>query len=189
MWRFTTDDLLLDTTPGDEPATLLPDPAALPPALRTLQRDDPLEPTDPKGDPRMSTRSRIAIRQPDGSYRSIYCHFDGYPAGVGATLAAHYTDPAKVEQLMVLGDLSSLGPEIGEPHDFAAPLEAHPDWCRAYGRDRGDTGTEAIASQTFDDLVALTKGCWGEYLYIYADGTWHTADARGAVEPLDGGTP
>ena len=49
----------------------------------------------------------------DGKYpaRSIYCHFDGYIAGVGKTLLNHYTDPEKVNDLMRLGDLSSLGKE------------------------------------------------------------------------------
>lgn len=57
----------------------------------------------------MSTRCRIAIEQPDGKIRSIYCHHDGYPEGVGRTLQRHYTDPDKVDALVNLGDLSTLG--------------------------------------------------------------------------------
>lgn len=34
----------------------------------------------------MSTRSRIGMINPYGSVSSIYCHFDGYPEGVGKTL-------------------------------------------------------------------------------------------------------
>lgn len=127
----------------------------------------------------MSTRSRIAVRLEDGTYRSVYCHFDGYPAGVGATLAAHYADPAKVEQLIGLGDISTLGPEIGEQHPFDSRDEVFADGCLAYGRDRGERGTEAKSSPDFGALVALTEGCWGEFLHVFADGSWRCYDAKG----------
>jgi hypothetical protein len=57
----------------------------------------------------MSTRSRIGILNDDRSVTSIYCHFDGYPSGVGAILVAHYHDTVKVRELISLGDISSLG--------------------------------------------------------------------------------
>lgn len=74
----------------------------------------------------MSTRSRIGvirgIAEQDGHQavivESIYCHFDGYPEGVGQTLIDHWTDPKKVNRLIALGDLSSLGTVIGKKHDF-----------------------------------------------------------------------
>ena len=40
----------------------------------------------------MSTRSRIGMINPDGSVSSIYCHFDGYPEGVGKTLHDNWND-------------------------------------------------------------------------------------------------
>jgi hypothetical protein len=39
----------------------------------------------------MSTRSRIAIENQNGSVTSIYCHFDGYISGVGKTIKRIYT--------------------------------------------------------------------------------------------------
>ena len=57
----------------------------------------------------MSTRSRIAIENQNGSVTSIYCHFDGYISGVGKTLKESYTDRSVVEALIELGDLSALG--------------------------------------------------------------------------------
>lgn len=92
----------------------------------------------------MSTRSRIGRRNPDGSVTSIYCHFDGYPAGVGATLARHYTDPAKIDALIVLGDISSLAPECQDPpagHSYHTGAAGH---TVAYMRDRGEYGCEAV---------------------------------------------
>ena len=66
----------------------------------------------------MSTRSRIAKLNDDGSIRVIYCHSDGYLSYNGRILLEHYTDPAKVDALLDLGDISSLGEEIGEQHPF-----------------------------------------------------------------------
>jgi hypothetical protein len=56
----------------------------------------------------MSTRSRIAIENQNGSVTSIYCHFDGYLDGVGKKLFNHY-DREKTEKLIELGDISVLG--------------------------------------------------------------------------------
>lgn len=69
----------------------------------------------------MSTRSRIGIIRTLGDrpvVESIYCHFDGYPEGVGQTLLDHWTDEKKINRLIALGDLSSLGSVIGRKHDF-----------------------------------------------------------------------
>ena len=57
----------------------------------------------------MSTRSSIAIKNEDGSIDAIYCHNDGYLTNNGAILYKNYQDPAKVQQLINLGSISSLG--------------------------------------------------------------------------------
>jgi len=56
----------------------------------------------------MSTRSYILIENTDGTFSGIYCHFDGYPKGVGATLLDSYRTEAKIRELIALGTLSSL---------------------------------------------------------------------------------
>lgn len=66
----------------------------------------------------MSTRSVIAQEQGDGSIKAVYCHWDGYPSNNGKLLQEHYQDSCKVAQLIELGSLSTLGPEIGEAHPF-----------------------------------------------------------------------
>lgn len=81
----------------------------------------------------MATRSRIGIVNKDGSIRSIYCHWDGYPEGVGSILHKNYQDRDKVEELISLGSISSLGDSIhttisyvknfGEKMKDNAPME------------------------------------------------------------------
>ena len=65
----------------------------------------------------MSTRSSIAIKTADG-IKSIYCHWDGYVDHNGRILKEHYQSPAKIAELIALGDLSSLRQEIGEVQNF-----------------------------------------------------------------------
>ena len=86
----------------------------------------------------MSTRSRIAIENQNGSVTSIYCHFDGYIDSVGKTLFNHY-DQEKLEKLLELGDISSLG-------------ESTIDTV-AYCRDRG----EDLKSQSFKEFEVVVS--------------------------------
>ena len=57
----------------------------------------------------MPTRSIIA-QQVDGQqrFRAVYCHYDGYPAGVGAILDAHYGDAEKLTRMINGGTIESL---------------------------------------------------------------------------------
>jgi hypothetical protein len=93
----------------------------------------------------MSTRSLIGLLNADKSVTHIYCHFDGYPDGVGQTLLDHYTDFRKIKELIALGDLSILGSEIGERHSFDGHHnnEVASTWCLAYGRDRNEAEARA----------------------------------------------
>ena len=56
----------------------------------------------------MSTRSLIALKQTDGTVKSIYCHWDGYVSHNGRLLIEHYATPEAVEELLALGPLSAL---------------------------------------------------------------------------------
>lgn len=134
----------------------------------------------------MATRSTIAMEQPDGRVMQIYCHWDGYLDNNGRILQEHYQDDAKVLALMMLGDISSLRTEIGMPHDFDARYaESDPKaaWCVAYGRDRGEEGTDARVFKDFKDYADNHQ--YEEYEYIYRrDGKWYVSEYSRAYEPL-----
>ena len=72
----------------------------------------------------MSTCSKIGIIRNDGTSTNIYCHFDGYLSDNGKTLQKYYNTLDKVEALIALGNISSLG---NTPED-----------CSAYHRDGGE---------------------------------------------------
>lgn len=104
----------------------------------------------------MSTRSRIAAKDENGVIHSIYCHFDGYPSGVGNVLYKFYTSEEKIFDLLNLGDISSL----------AETLEK----VNAYHRDRGED-LNYFLSETEDHLLSIDSG--EEYTYLYKDNEWY----------------
>lgn len=128
----------------------------------------------------MATRSSISIHNDDGSYTSIYCHWDGYLDHNGAILYHHYRDESRIRQLMELGHLSSLGRDLGEKHETRNP---HPhgsfDWemwektdgqrCTAYGRDGNDHEHPA---RTFGTRAELMASMEQEYNYLWKGGRW-----------------
>ena len=108
----------------------------------------------------------------------IYCHWDGYPSHNGKILLEHYADEAKILNLMDLGDLSSLGPEIGERHDFQSPNK---NWCTSYSRDRGELEAKAQVSSSEEDFKNLDHG--SEYKYLFKNNKWYfTSGRHGFVE-------
>lgn len=124
----------------------------------------------------MSTRSYIVIEKKRESgekfYEGVYCHSDGYPSYNGKILFEDYKDRAKVEKLISLGDLSSLGAKIepteGSGHSFDYD-KREKGVCVFYNRDRGETDVDA-KEVTLEELAG---DIWIEYTYIYTlDGEW-----------------
>jgi hypothetical protein len=121
----------------------------------------------------MATRSNIGILNSDGTVDYIYCHFDGYVEHNGKILNEHYQTESKIHRLMELGDLSVLGPEIGEQQDFERPVKGT---CLAYSRDRGETGVEARKCSYVD----YTKEYFEEYIYLFTPGKGWEVRSYGA---------
>ena len=132
----------------------------------------------------MGTRSRIGVMH-GSNCKSVYCHWDGYLENNGRILAEHY-DSSKANQLVSLGDLSSLKKNIGEKHAFstydltedqqAAYDAEHGDSCTFYGRDRGETGTEWKVDDTFDKFFERAYAECAEWYYIMQDGVWYVGN-------------
>jgi hypothetical protein len=118
----------------------------------------------------MATRSAIGILREDGSINAVYCHWDGYiDDGVGQTLFENYNSTSKVEDLIFLGNISSLGEEIGEKHDFDKRVK---NWTTFYGRDRGEEYQEA--KKFLHKLDFHQHFNWSDYYYLYdeAESKW-----------------
>jgi hypothetical protein len=131
----------------------------------------------------MATRSNIGIMDDDGSIRSIYCHWDGYPEHQVPILTQHYATTEQVESLIALGNLSVLGTSIGEKHDFDADrgYARKMGWCMAYGRDRGEADQHAEAHTGLASLLKERE----EYVYVYKAGQWWLVDNGRLVSAAD----
>jgi hypothetical protein len=130
----------------------------------------------------MATRSAIAIENEDGSVTAIYCHWDGYLSNNGRILLEHYSDRNKVQELIKLGDISSLREEIYPPkdklHSYDNPLE---DVTIAYHRDRG----EPFNNYKFKNasLYAKNQKIDAEYLYLFnKENKWLYGRGKNLVE-------
>ena len=105
----------------------------------------------------MSTRSRIAIENQDGTVISVYCHFDGYVKGVGKTLFENYNRET-TEQLVELGDLSQLNEST--------------ETTIAYARDRGEDLNKTIYIDV-EELFEMNSRGGLDYVYcLTKDNIW-----------------
>ena len=141
----------------------------------------------------MATRSCIAMKNDNGTYTGIYCHWGGMPDERLPLLTEYYNEKDKVKELMSLGSLSSLGEELhpsGNPfkrrfdnkvyskHTFDAP---EPGVTVAHYRDRILTGQcPNVESDpdywkpiTAKALMTVYNQMDCAYVYWFTDGKWN----------------
>ncbi len=149
----------------------------------------------------MGTRSVIGREQNDGSIRTVFCFLDGWPEGVGRTLLDHYQDPEKIDSLLELGPLSSIGASPENPlchnrvasmslkglrdgQDYAPVQRALREKCiTAAG---GPLGGEHYNSETMDELREKLRNGDAKYLYLWGEGGWIISEPPYELpEPLE----
>ena len=117
----------------------------------------------------MATRSFISRFNPETEmYESIYCHWDGYPQGVGVTLRDNYSYGDSPAVLMTFGDISSLRDTLFETMKEAYKL-------------RGDSDVDAKIFRFMSEMMEYYRGMSCEYGYIWRDGKWECY----ALEPQE----
>lgn len=122
----------------------------------------------------MSTNSHIGIKQ-GNKVKYIYCHWDGYLSHNGMLLNLFYRSPEKVEKLINLGDISSLGYNVEAPRPIKDGQDASnlsnymnlhikTSFTVSYCRDRHDKYSSVKAQ-----IVNYTNNSlYGQsYTYIY----------------------
>lgn len=117
----------------------------------------------------MGTRSSIGYLLPNGSVKAVYCHWDGYPEYNGEILMKNYTELSKVEELISLGAISSLG-------KTTKYTEKDYDETNECTRDYHRWRNEEISIQTYKDIGDYKEHGFDacqEYIYLFADGNWY----------------
>ena len=133
----------------------------------------------------MGTRSAIGVKH-GNVVKAVYCHYDGYLEYVGRTLLLYYQDSIKVNKLIAMGDMSTLGAAIGNKHAFNNRSNYLDDGiaeqCTFYERDRGEENVSFRTFQSEQQFVDEFEA-GEEFYYLYDRGTWYYS--RGdAFEPL-----
>ena len=147
----------------------------------------------------MSTRANVGVLQDDGTVKVIYSHWDGYPDYLLKTLKSYYNSLEKATALINLGDASYIGryiepsegvrlfgfdfmPDLPEYAEQLVKLPAEQvrrikteyqsfDYSRFYGRDRGETGVDAVIYSSVDEWLN-NLGLMIEYAYLFRHGKW-----------------
>lgn len=140
----------------------------------------------------MGTRSSIAVKH-GNIVKAVYCHWDGYLDHNGRILLSHYNS-AKANNLVALGDLSSLREQIGEEHDFNErydETDPRSQWTTFYGRDRKEENTEWRVYQSEKEWIDAMSDSGCEYFYLMDSGVWYVSEGsqfialHEAIEILD----
>ena len=134
----------------------------------------------------MATRSIIGMVE-DREIRYIYCHWDGYPQGVGKMLFQNYQEPAKVKALLDLGDLSQLGREVEVPENPEPNYSGIQDYCHAfatakdnsnaYARDMGESLEQTEAQRCGVCVFHDRNNRGAEHVYLFDEGVWYHAES------------
>jgi len=112
-----------------------------------------------KQETNVATNCTISVEHADGTISSIYCHWDGYPTGVGSDLVLRFNTLESAETLVALGDLSTVCDEV-----------------YAYHRDdqRHWDDVKPVSFDSYNELnEALVAEGYGEkYNYLFKTGRW-----------------
>ena len=144
----------------------------------------------------MSTRSRIAYLENDGTIHSVYCHCNGYLSHNGYILEHYYKDFDKVKELISLGDISSLGitTEYRTDGEDTWDDENFEDGYFIKTRDYNRWRNEGTKEEVFDSIYSYLHydcDCMEEYLYLYIpysdrkNGMWFVVTCTASLQAVD----
>ena len=120
---------------------------------------------------KMSTRCRIAVKD-DDTFRSIYCHYDGYPKYVGNILLNHYNSGELANKLIDLGDISCLLSTLKETEEQSYHIKEQ-------------RARRIIEFETLKDMIDYFIQSDQEYLYLWDEDKWKILDKINMKEKLE----
>jgi hypothetical protein len=115
----------------------------------------------------MSTNAIIAVKH-GNNFKSIYCHFDGYPSYTSKMLYENYDSP-KANHLVALGNVSVLEKNILPKTDTHSRNQPEDDVTIFYDRDCGEKDQEFKCYTTETDFLNRK---FIEHFYVMDNSTW-----------------
>lgn len=138
----------------------------------------------------MPRPATIALENSDGTIQQVDLLWSSVdPEPVAKIIVENYSDVSKLKSLLDQGDICTLGPEIGEPHDINDITQAGNGWTRFFARDGGSNDASPVFFQSLEEyMLELHEG---EYHFILRligeDRIWywgHENEPLNFVEPL-----
>lgn len=127
----------------------------------------------------MSTHANIGLLNKDGSIKSIFVWYDGYPGFTGHILKNHYNSEDKIEKLLNLGGIAQLG-NTPEKIDFIDSDRGTTDFCIKLQHDADfPTVTYQDEEEFMDDAFDI------DYSYLFKDGHWEVSHFGKPLELLE----
>lgn len=124
----------------------------------------------------MATRSYIFTETSDSNFLGSYCHWDGYPEGVGKTLTDNYYSPDTVRELCGIGGFSTLQETVEETakskYDGHDPMHVE----TPLGPSLGIPDLLGECAYDVDYVYLFTNNEWFVYETLYGEGSmegWH----------------
>lgn len=116
----------------------------------------------------MGTPAFIGIRHNNGQITGIHCHH-GHIEHLAPILFEHYHDQSKIEELLDLGNLSSVGPEpdhiVGPEPDHIRTVSYIRDWNRSPYKE---------VKVLYRSMVNLREKCQNLYSYfVFENCEWN----------------
>lgn len=121
----------------------------------------------------MATRARIGIQNDDGTIRSVYHHWDGYPEWLGVILRDHFNTSSEITTLVDGGDMSSCRTNLGFSNESRDPAPL-------YYSERGETCPPRVNANF--DAYMLEYNAGEEYNYLFVDNEWKCYRLKGEME-------
>lgn len=121
----------------------------------------------------MATRCTIAVQDAPDRFRTISCSMDGYPAGVGVHLLKYYNTPERIEKLLALGNLISIGANLDKSGIVYSPGE-NQSICEPHQANAQDECPWREYNSLDDFFNHSEVACvLNDYIYLYRDGKWY----------------
>jgi hypothetical protein len=106
---------------------------------------------------------------------------------MGRVLTLYYQDSIKVNKLISMGDMSSIGAAIGSKHAFNDRSNyldnGIAEQCTFYARDRGEDDVDFRTFQSEQDFLD-NFNAGEEFHYLFKDGAWYYSENGNEFEEL-----
>lgn len=119
----------------------------------------------------MSTHALIIAKLSNSVYGSIHLQYDGYEEHAGRILNTHYNNQTKIDALIALGDISTIGYDPVIRKTDKAPSDMY---CESYHFDRNEPweSCKYSLSVSLDKIKEMYGADEYEYVYIWGGESW-----------------